>query len=428
MRLNKNNKNLIIFFIIVLTAGVSFAQFRETKLLTNNNVIALAGSGDTLWLATERGFNYQTRIDTAGVWLGFEYNELGVWVGGLEFGGGAAAAILHNNNNGKAAFWQFDHKTGKQKESEYFSFSGGEAGENNDYFATGSMVYAHGNFWAAFGCGGLVKYNPVTNAVLAIRPGDAAEVSPDKLSPLSGGDSVKAVREIGVIKNTGGGDSLILVATPDTSMVWTYNPANRAWSSIDKNEKPIDPIYKAIDSTNDSSGFRKYLEKIGDNPNPEINCIIFLPSKVNADSGTLAIGTTTGLYICRSAKPLINSYGQFYLEKYVRPVKTGDNYALPGILRGSADGRYDKCVFVYKLKKDGDVTIKIYDYNMSLVKTVVKGKPRKKGSEGARSTEPLSDFWDGTSVAGKRVWPGVYYYKITSTGGDRLFGKIILAK
>ena len=412
-----------IVIIIALTAGACFAQFNKTQRLTSNNIIALAGDADTLWLATERGFNYQAPIGPDGAWPGFEDSELGGRLGGLKFGGGAAAAVLFKERG--MGFWQFDHKTGKQQERD-FSFNNDVSGENNDLaYPTGSMAYTHGSFWAAFGHGGLVRYDPKENTVHAIRPKDNDEVYPDKLDALNGNDGAKVVKEIGVIKGEGGGDSLIWVETPSTK-IWTYNPANKAWDTIDT--KPTDSVYAVLDSMEGSNGFASYLAKAGNNPYPEINCRLFLPSANSVDSGTLAIGTTTGLYICRSAKPLSGKYGDFYHVKYVRPLKSGENYALPGILRNSADGRYDKCVFVYSLKKDGDVTIKVYDYNMSLVKTVVKGARRASGSDGERSTNPNRDVWNGTNEAGKSVWPGVYYYKITSTGGDRLFGKVILAK
>jgi len=423
MRLNEYN-NLMIFFIVVLTAGVCFADFNKTQQLTSNNIIALAGSGDTLWLATERGFNYQAPLHKDSVWRGFEDSELGGKLAGFEFGGGGAAAFLFKYGvSDSIGFWHFAHASGKQQQK-YFKITGGE----DDYSdtITGSMAYAYGSFWAAFGGGGLLKYNPGNNTVLAVRPGDSTEVSPNELNPLSAGDSAKIVKEIGVIPNASGGDSLIWIATPDTSTVWTYDPVNRAWDKIDR--KPADRIYAAIDSTEKANGFRRYLTEADSNSYPEINCILFLPNADDDGAGTLVIAATTGLYVCRQAKPLTGEYGNFYSVKYVRPIKSGESYALPGILRGSADGRYDKCVFVYTLKKDGKVTIKVYDYNMSLVKTVVNGESRKKGSDGARSTNPLSDFWDGTNQGGKRVWPGVYYYKITSTGGDRLFGKIVLAK
>jgi len=424
------NKNLITFFVILLTVGICSADLSKTQQLTNNNIIALAGSGDTLWLTTERGFNYQTPLHQDSIWHGFEDNELGARLAGLEFGGSVAAALLYNNN-GDPGFWQFNHRTGKQQEK-YFNFPSGVFGNENDYYPdTTFMLYAHGSFWVAFGRGGLLRYSPNTNAVTAIRPDDAAEVPPDSITPLThplnGNDSAKVVKEIGVIPS--GSDSGRIWVAALSKKIWTYKPATEAaagaWGALDT--KPVDTVYAKIDSTHKADGFRRYLESAG-NTYPEVNCIIFLPDKANPDSGTLAIGTNIGLYICRSAKPRTDTYGEFYLEKYVRPIKTGENYALPGILRGSADGRYDRCVFVYKLKKDGKVTIKVYDYNMSLVKTVIKGASRKSGTDGARSTDPASDFWDGTNGGGKRVWPGVYYYKITSSSGDRLFGKIILAQ
>jgi hypothetical protein len=176
--------------------------------------------------------------------------------------------------------------------------------------------------------------------------------------------------------------------------------------------------------------FRTALAKAGDNPDPEINDILFLPGRSANNAGMLAVATKSGLYICEQARPLTHGGGDysFTLIREVRSLKAGESYALPGVIRGSHDGRYDKSVFVYNLRKDGNVTIKVYDYNMSLVKTVAKRERRNAGTDAKRSTNPARDVWDGTNEAGNRAWPGVYYFKITSTGGDRLLGKVILAK
>jgi flagellar hook assembly protein FlgD len=82
------------------------------------------------------------------------------------------------------------------------------------------------------------------------------------------------------------------------------------------------------------------------------------------------------------------------------------------------------------LAKASNVTIRIYDWNMDLVKTVISNKDRPAGNDQAngRSTNPTEDTWDGTTDSGRRVAVGVYYYKITAQSGERSFGKIIVAK
>jgi flagellar hook assembly protein FlgD len=105
-------------------------------------------------------------------------------------------------------------------------------------------------------------------------------------------------------------------------------------------------------------------------------------------------------------------------------------YAFPGILTNELQettGRVET-KFAYNLASDARVTIRVFDFNMDLVKTVVKNAPRKAGSNRstARSTQP-QDVWDGTNEYGQTVAPGVYYFQIAASTGERAFGKIVVA-
>ncbi|HMA66159.1 MAG TPA: hypothetical protein VKO63_13210, partial [Chitinispirillaceae bacterium] len=80
---------------------------------------------------------------------------------------------------------------------------------------------------------------------------------------------------------------------------------------------------------------------------------------------------------------------------------------------------------------NANVTIRIYDYNNDLVKTVIEQQPRKSGTENAeygRSNDKYKDVWDGTTAGGKVCAPGVYYFKITTDIGEHAFGKVVVAK
>ncbi len=505
-RNNRAISKLTVTALVVLTAAVlaSAQPFKAAEHLTSNNIVALAGGGDTLWAATERGFNYRTSINADGGWFGFEVNDLARRFLGLGFGGGKAVALIANDGTGDPiGFWQFNHNNGSQQHK-FFKFN--SAVNSDSAEIAGGIVYSNGSFWAPFNHGGLVRYDPTDNSVHAIRPNDADESQPQNLGELPGGDiGAKAVLALDVNQL----DGSIIVTTPKT--LWRYHPVDKRWESRNTNPIIIDTdgefvsfdaaftvrktdavstLYSFITIRGDgndttrlyvfdslSTQWRVAINKIGrysifpavdgcmyalfgnrdvgvyadtasagrggallevmspdsfhammGNPNTIFNDILFLPK--SASSGTLAVATETGLYICESAAPLSNGYAAFALHRYVRPVGSGEAYALPGIIRGGADGKYGKCVFVYKLSKDGDVTIRVYDYNMSLVKTAVKGARRAaaSGDKSRRSTDPDVDFWDGTNERGKRVWPGVYYFKITTNAGERLFGKVILAK
>ncbi len=158
---------------------------------------------------------------------------------------------------------------------------------------------------------------------------------------------------------------------------------------------------------------------------PAINDILFVPK--TDSSGILWVATSSGLFLSKNEVPGKSGQGPLTCIKRVGSVKSGMKqvFASPGVLK---DGVVR---FVYNLSKDAKVTIKVYDYNMDLVKTVIDNQPRLSGdhaAESGRSNNKAQDIWDGTNKNGKTVAPGVYYFKITSDNGDRAFGKIVVAK
>lgn len=158
---------------------------------------------------------------------------------------------------------------------------------------------------------------------------------------------------------------------------------------------------------------------------PTINDILFIPK--TDSSGILWVATSSGLFVSPNEVPGKAGQGPLTCIKRVVSVKSGMKqvFASPGVLK---DGVVR---FVYNLSKDAKVTIKVYDYNMDLVKTVIEDQPRLSGdhaAESGRSNNKALDVWDGTNKSGKIVAPGVYYFKITSDNGDRAFGKVVVAK
>jgi len=263
----------VLTAIIALSASACFAQ------LTSNNITALAGSGDTLWIATERGLNYRTSVHNAQeVWGRFEESDFSERFRGLTFGDGRAAALLYKNlASDSIGFWNYSHATGSSQQ-DFFIFPRSVRIEDceecpHDALAnpTGHVVYAHGNFWASFNRGGIVRYNPQGRDFRVIRPGDENEgVLPQDLTPIptpvSSEDSAKIVTGIGIHSESG----FIIAVTP--SKFWTYDPASRNWAEIDT--LPANPIYDAIDAYN----FRPKFEEAGDIATPKINDKLFMPA------------------------------------------------------------------------------------------------------------------------------------------------------
>jgi hypothetical protein len=75
----------------------------------------------------------------------------------------------------------------------------------------------------------------------------------------------------------------------------------------------------------------------------------------------------------------------------------------------------------YQPKSDGDVTIKIYDFEMKLVKTILENGSRTGGVE-------YDQTWDGTNEKGDVVANGIYFFKIEGPGGQKEWGKIGVLK
>ena len=67
-----------------------------------------------------------------------------------------------------------------------------------------------------------------------------------------------------------------------------------------------------------------------------------------------------------------------------------------------------------------NVTIRIYDFAMNYVRTVIQNTPRN------ISTDIERAVWDGKDDAGNTVTNGVYFYRIEIGDRDPLYGKIIV--
>lgn len=68
---------------------------------------------------------------------------------------------------------------------------------------------------------------------------------------------------------------------------------------------------------------------------------------------------------------------------------------------------------------DAAVTIRIFDFGMNYLRTVIQNAPRKRTIEGA------PDFWDGRDDNGSLLPNGVYFYRVDINDEEPLFGKII---
>jgi len=74
----------------------------------------------------------------------------------------------------------------------------------------------------------------------------------------------------------------------------------------------------------------------------------------------------------------------------------------------------------YTLSADSEVTIRIMDFGMNLVKVLTQNAIRGEGEQ--------FEFWNGTNEVQNIVPNGVYFYRIDSDSSEPLFGKIMVLK
>ncbi len=79
----------------------------------------------------------------------------------------------------------------------------------------------------------------------------------------------------------------------------------------------------------------------------------------------------------------------------------------------------EKLSIKYNISQDADVTIRIFDFGMNLVKTVIQNIPRRAGTDNL-------NIWDGRDENGRIVANGVYFYRIDAGSAKPVFGKIIV--
>lgn len=80
--------------------------------------------------------------------------------------------------------------------------------------------------------------------------------------------------------------------------------------------------------------------------------------------------------------------------------------------------------------KNESVTIRIFDFGMNLVRTVIQNAQRGNGVhvvEGSKSSvNGVIDFWDGRDDSGNIVPNGVYFYRVEVGNNSPVYGKIMV--
>jgi len=125
------------------------------------------------------------------------------------------------------------------------------------------------------------------------------------------------------------------------------------------------------------------------------------------------IGSTSGLLKFESKGTLWDGDWSVYLSSN-KLSSTDYTYSFPNPF--SPDVELTKIKF--NLNKQEEVTIRITDFGMNLVRTLIQNYSLSSGENFV--------VWDGRDENGKIVPNGVYFYRIDRGGNDPIFGKIMV--
>ncbi|MCX7798669.1 MAG: hypothetical protein N2249_08620 [Melioribacter sp.] len=136
--------------------------------------------------------------------------------------------------------------------------------------------------------------------------------------------------------------------------------------------------------------------------------------KQRNDSTDIWIGTLDGLVKFSDINNNWDGRWKVFLSSK-RLNNTNESYAFPNPF--SPDNEVVR--IKYKIEKSSSVTIRIFDFGMNLVRTIIQNANRNIAGE-------QIEFWDGRDENGKIVPNGVYFYRIDIDSNEPMFGKIIV--
>jgi len=136
---------------------------------------------------------------------------------------------------------------------------------------------------------------------------------------------------------------------------------------------------------------------------------------LNSNATEIWIGSNDGL--AKSFETTTSSWFDKWKVYFASSgtVATNESYAFPN----PYNPKLDLLRIKYNLSKESSVSLRVFDFGMNLVRTVLQNARRSANAE-------QLDYWDGKDDIGKIVPNGVYFYRLDIGDGTPLFGKIIV--
>ena len=137
----------------------------------------------------------------------------------------------------------------------------------------------------------------------------------------------------------------------------------------------------------------------------------------DAEGNTIWLGTTDGLAKLDETSFWVGNWKLYFASQTLK--SANETYAYPNPF----SPMQEQLKIKYTTEgKEASVTIRIYDFGMNYVRTVIQNAPRNRDNDGP------PDFWDGRDDSGNIVPNGVYLYRVDIDSNDPLFGKIIVMR
>lgn len=170
-------------------------------------------------------------------------------------------------------------------------------------------------------------------------------------------------------------------------------------------------------SSNNGSTWIAAPEIIDDNKNVSLTTKHFRSVKVkrNQDNSTdIWLGTLNGLARLKETAGFWSGNWKVFLASE-KLASANDTYAFPNPFSPDEESIRIK----YSTSQSANVTIRIFDFGMNLVKTLIQNVNKNINSENF-------ELWNGRDESGKIVPNGVYFYRIDIGGSKPLYGKIMV--
>lgn len=176
-------------------------------------------------------------------------------------------------------------------------------------------------------------------------------------------------------------------------------------------------LFKSIDDGKTWEAFPPIVEYIEDEYYEHIYTNEFYSAAVSKEH-VLWAGSADGL-----AKTMDNGRTWKIYRTFVQTAQSGEprTYAYPNPFSPLRHNKLNDVGHVriqYNTTQNTHVTIKIYDFAMDLVTTLIQGEPRGIGD--------YNDAWDGKNDKGDMVANGVYFYSVELEGDGTHWGKIMI--